>query len=93
MHDRAETEELSYTHEFLAHMLGADRKSVTMAAQAMQAAGLIGYRRGKIQIVDRQGLEKAACECYAMVQARFDDFLKPPASAFQGNTKGRIKPR
>jgi CRP-like cAMP-binding protein len=93
MHDRAETEELSYTHEFLAHMLGADRKSVTMAAQAMQAAGLIGYRRGKIQIVDRPGLEKAACECYAMVQARFDDFLKPPASAFQGNTKGRIKPR
>ena len=62
MHDRAETEELSYTHEFLAHMLGADRKSVTLAAQAMQAAGLIGYRRGKIEIVDRPGLEKKACE-------------------------------
>jgi CRP-like cAMP-binding protein len=62
MHDRAETEELSYTHEFLAHMLGADRKSVTLAAQEMQAAGLIGYRRGKIEIVDRPGLEKKACE-------------------------------
>jgi hypothetical protein len=93
MHDRAETEELSYTHEFLAHMLGADRKSVTLAAQAMQTAGLIGYRRGKIQIVNRPGLEMAACECYAMVQARFDEFLTPPPSAFQGNTKGRIKPR
>ena len=92
MHDRAETEELSYTHEFLAHMLGADRKSVTLAAQAMQAAGLIGYRRGKIQIVDRPGLEKKTCECYAVVQERFDDFLRPPPSAVQGNTKGRIKP-
>jgi CRP-like cAMP-binding protein len=93
MHDRAETEELSYTHEFLANMLGADRKSVTLAAQAMQAAGLIGYQRGKIQIVDRPGLEQAACECYAMVQARFDDFLTPPPSAVQGNTEGRVKPR
>ncbi|HEY4847010.1 MAG TPA: helix-turn-helix domain-containing protein [Methylocella sp.] len=90
MHDRAETEELSYTHEFSAHMLRADRKSVTLAAQAMQAAGLIGYHRGKIQIVDRPGLEKAACECYAMVQQRFDEFLTPPPSAVQGNTKGRI---
>jgi CRP-like cAMP-binding protein len=93
MHDRAEREELSYTHELMAQMLGADRKSVTLAAQAMQAAGLIGYQRGKIQIVDRQGLEKAACECYAMVQERFDEFLTPPPSAVQGNTKGRIKPR
>ena len=93
MHDRAESEELSYTHEFLAHMLGADRKSVTLAAQAMQANGLIGYQRGKIQIVDRRGLEKASCECYAMVQRRFDEFLTPPPSAVQGNTKGRIKPR
>src|ERR1700720_1662449 len=66
MHDRAGREELSYTHEFLAHMLGADRQSVTLAAQAMQAAGLIGYRMGTIQI--------AACECYAVVQARFDAF-------------------
>jgi CRP-like cAMP-binding protein len=92
MHDRAETEELSYTHEFLAHMLGADRKSVTLAAQELQATGLIGYRRGKILIVDRQGLEKVACECYSIVQERFNDFLKPPSTAVQGNTKGRIKP-
>ena len=92
MHDRAERAELSYTYEFLAHMLGADRKSVTLAAQAMQARGLIGYRRGKIEILDCPGLEKAACECYAMVQERFDAFLSPPPSAVQGNTKGRIKP-
>ena len=92
MHDRAGREELSYTHEFLANMLGANRKSVTLAAQTMQANGLIDYRQGKIQIVDRPGLEQAACECYAMVQARFDDFLTPPSHAVQGNTKGRIKP-
>jgi len=55
----------------------------------MQAAGLISYRRGKILVIDRRGLEKASCECYAIVKERFDAFLKPPASAVQGNTKGR----
>jgi CRP-like cAMP-binding protein len=89
MHDRAQGKALPYTHEFLSHMLGANRKSVTLAAQAMQAAGLISYRRGKILVIDRHGLEKASCECYAIVKERFDAFLKPPASAVQGNTKGR----
>jgi CRP-like cAMP-binding protein len=92
MHDRAGREELTYTHEFLAHMLGADRKTVTVAAQAMQAKGFIGYQRGKIQITDRAGLEKASCECYAVVQRRFDAFLKPPSTAVQGNTAGRRAP-
>jgi hypothetical protein len=89
MHDRAGRESLSYTHEFLAHMLGVDRKTVTLAAQAMQAAGLIGYSRGTIQIIDRAGLEKAACECYAIVQARFDAFLSPPPTAVQNYIGGR----
>jgi energy-converting hydrogenase Eha subunit F len=69
--------------------LGANRKSVTLAAQAMQTAGLISYRRGKIQVLDRPGLEKAACECYAIVRARFDAFLTPPLSAIHGDTKRR----
>ena len=89
MHDRAEGEALPYTHEFLSHMLGANRKSVTLAALSMQAAGLISYRRGKIQILDRPGLERASCECYAVVRERFNAFLTPPLTAFQGNTKGR----
>src|SRR6202789_2290650 len=59
MHDRAEGEALPYTHEFLARILGVNRKSVTLAAQLMQTAGLITYQRGKIQVVDRAGLEKA----------------------------------
>ena len=89
MHDRADGEALPYTHEFLSHMLGANRKSVTIAAQALQAAGLIGYRRGKIQVLDRRGLEKASCECYAVVRERFDAFLTPPSTAVQGDTKAR----
>jgi CRP-like cAMP-binding protein len=91
MHDRAEGEILAYTHEFLSHMMGANRKSVTLAAQSMQAAGLISYSRGQIQVLDRPGLEKAACECYAIVKARFDAFLSPPSTAVRGNTKGRRK--
>jgi len=89
MHDRAEGEALPYTHEFLSHMLGANRKSVTLAAQSLQAAGLISYRRGKIQVVNRAGLEQASCECYAIVRERFEAFLTPPSTAVQGNTTGR----
>jgi CRP-like cAMP-binding protein len=89
MHDRAGGEALPYTHEFLSHILGANRKSVTLAAQAMQNAGLISYRRGTIQVMDRLGLEKASCECYAIVKERFDAFLKPPSTAVPGHNKSR----
>src|SRR6202045_4382211 len=89
MHDRAEREALPYTHEFLSHMLGANRKSVPLAARPLQTAGLISYRRGRIQVLDRDGLEKASCECYAVVKDRFDAFLTPPLAAVQGDTKGR----
>src|SRR5471030_793217 len=87
MHDRAEGEALQYTHEFLSHMLGANRKSVTLAAQSMQAADLITYRRGNIIVLNRRGLERASCECYAVVRERFDAFLTPPSTAVQDNTK------
>ena len=89
MHDRAEGESLPYTHEFLSHILGANRKSVTLAAQSMQTAGLISYRRGTIQVLDRPGMEKASCECYAIVKERFDAFLKPPSTAVPGDNKSR----
>jgi CRP-like cAMP-binding protein len=91
MHDRANGQALPYTHEFLSSMLGANRKSVTLAALSMQSVGLISYRRGRIQVLDRPGLEKAACECYAIVKERFDAFLMPPSTAVQGDTKGRSK--
>jgi CRP-like cAMP-binding protein len=89
MHDRAQGEALPYTHEFLSHMLGANRKSVTLAAQSLQTAGLISYQRGKIQVVNRAGLEQASCECYAIVRERFEAFLTPPSTAVQGDTTGR----
>jgi CRP-like cAMP-binding protein len=91
MHDRAAGEALAYTQEFMAHMLGANRTSVTGAAQSLQNAGLITYRRGVMQVRDRAGLEKATCECYAVVKARFDAFLTPPASAVQEIESGRTR--
>jgi hypothetical protein len=62
---------------------------VTLAAQSMQMAGLISYRRGTIQVLDRGGMERASCECYAIVKERFDAFLTPPSTAVQGHNKGR----
>jgi CRP-like cAMP-binding protein len=77
MHDRAESEVLTYTHEFLASILGTNRKSITLAAQSIQAAGLISYRRGAVRVLDRAGLERTSCECYAVVTERFDALLGP----------------
>jgi hypothetical protein len=74
-------------------MLGANRKSVTLAAQSMHRAGLISYHRGRMQVLDRVGLEQASCECYAVVKERFDAFLKPPSTAVQGHNRGRSKSR
>jgi CRP-like cAMP-binding protein len=56
------------THEFLSHMLGAERPSVTLAAGALKKAGLITYQRGSVHVLDRAGLEQAACECYGIVR-------------------------
>jgi CRP-like cAMP-binding protein len=86
MHERADGRDLSYTHQAVAKMLGVDRKSVTLAAQALQKAGLITYRRGKMQVLDCPGLEKASCECYAIVKARFDEFLRPPSYSVRRQT-------
>ena len=63
---------------------------MTLAAQSMQSAGLISYRRGPCRF-STAGLEKASCECYAIVKERFDAFLTPPPTAVQGDNEGRSK--
>jgi CRP-like cAMP-binding protein len=67
-HDRVGADEFHLTQEFLAHMLGVRRPSVTVAAGVLQKAGLIQYQRGRIRIVDRAGLEAGSCECYETVR-------------------------
>jgi CRP-like cAMP-binding protein len=81
MVDRAHGRDLAYTHEFLAQIMGANRTSVTLAAQSMQRAGLISYRRGRMQVVDRKGMEKLSCECYSVIKRRFAAFLDAPSAA------------
>jgi CRP-like cAMP-binding protein len=66
--DRAQSDELQMTHEFISNMLGVRREGVTHAAHGLQQRGLISYVRGQIQILDRKGLETSACECYAVVK-------------------------
>lgn len=75
-HDRMEgASTFPLTHEFLSAMLGVRRSGVTVAAGALQNAGLIKYSRGNITITDRKGLEKASCECYEVVRSQFDRLL------------------
>ncbi|WP_200383981.1 Crp/Fnr family transcriptional regulator [Rhodocyclus tenuis] len=73
--DRLESNELVMTQELIANMLGVRREGVTVAAGNLQRAGLIRYSRGHIVVLDRPGLEKAACECYAVVKLECDRLL------------------
>jgi CRP-like cAMP-binding protein len=71
-YDRCACEDLPFTQEFLSLMLGVRRAGVTEAAVILQTEGYINYRRGHIQIIDREGLELYACDCYEIVKAEFD---------------------
>jgi Mn-dependent DtxR family transcriptional regulator len=73
--DRLEGSELVVTQDRIAHMLGVRREGVTEAARALQQAELISYRRGHVTVLDRPGLEKRSCECYAVVKAEYDRLL------------------
>jgi CRP-like cAMP-binding protein len=74
-HDRVSSDELLLTQESIAMMLGGRRESVTVVAGQLQDLRLIHYSRGHIKILDRQGLERAACECYQVVKTEFDRLL------------------
>lgn len=72
IHDRVQEDEFLLTQEYVSRMLGAHRPHVTTAAGALQKAGLIRYSRGRITILNRDGLEKVACGCYRNGKEKFD---------------------
>src|SRR5271170_2148524 len=73
--DRLQGNELVMTQELIANMLGVRREGVTEGALKLQSAGLIRYARGRIRVLDRQGLERRTCECYAVVKKEYDRLL------------------
>ncbi|HEV7906454.1 MAG TPA: Crp/Fnr family transcriptional regulator [Pyrinomonadaceae bacterium] len=81
-HDRAMKDELLLTHDFIAVMLGTRRAGVSEAAGKLQNDGVIKYKRGHIQIVDRKGLESISCECYPIVKKEFERLLGSNAQPY-----------
>ena len=73
--DRLRTNEVAMTQELISNMLGVRREGVTEAAVKLQEAGLISYARGRITVLDRPGLEKRTCECYAVVKREYERLL------------------
>jgi CRP-like cAMP-binding protein len=78
--DRLSSQHLVMTQELIANMLGVRREGVTEAAGRLQKDGLIHYRRGQITIIDREGLERRTCECYAVVKKEYDRLLPSTAA-------------
>lgn len=75
--DRAGGDRLALTQESLAGLLGVQRTTVNAVARVLQEQGLIAYRRGAVQVVDREGLFNAACGCYRAVEDHFSAVLEP----------------
>ena len=84
-HDRTPGDELHLTHEFMAMMLGVRRPAVSVAAAMLERTGFISYRRGRILVLDRGGLERTTCECYDIANASLERLLgygiRSPASS------------
>ena len=94
-HDRTDGDRLYLTHDRLATMLGIRRSGVTLAAGVLQRAGLITYTRGHIAIVDRKGLERAACSCYRPLRDSFREVVRPlpPARSRRANARDAERTR
>jgi len=74
--DRLQSNELVLTHEYLSHVLGVRRAGTTLAARGLQERGLIVYSRGHIALLDRPGLEAAACPCYAREKTLYEHLMR-----------------
>ncbi len=74
-HDRLITDKLVMTHDLISNMLGVRREGVTLAAKKLAAKNLIKNTRGTIEVIDRQGLEDASCECYEIVNSEYNRLL------------------
>lgn len=74
-HDRVDGDEFKLTQEFMAQMLGVQRPSVSLVANQFQQAGLLRYSRGNVEILNRQGIEDVACECYFDVRGQFQRLM------------------
>ncbi len=90
--DHANGAPLSLTHDSLSCMLGVRREGVTGAAQKLQRAGLIDYARGRVEVIDRQGLESWSCECYQLVRDEYQRLLCPVPAAFTRPLPRPIRP-
>jgi CRP-like cAMP-binding protein len=77
--DLSGSDQLPFTQEFLAEMLGVRRTSVTAVARTLQEAGMIKYTRGKIEILDVEGLRESACECHETINEQYRQLLGPSA--------------
>ncbi|MES1200012.1 MAG: Crp/Fnr family transcriptional regulator [Pseudomonadota bacterium] len=91
-HDRSGVPELSLTQDLIAVMLGVRRSTVSIAAGALQKAGVIRYQHGRITILDRVGLENAACECYEAVAAEYRSLFGDYPAAFEASPKPWAEP-
>ncbi|WP_293677165.1 Crp/Fnr family transcriptional regulator [uncultured Phenylobacterium sp.] len=74
-HDRISTDTIALTQEFLADMLGVQRTTVTAVARSLQEKGVIRYRRGVVDVIDRQALQALSCECYGVVRGNYKRLL------------------
>ncbi|MPZ38622.1 MAG: helix-turn-helix domain-containing protein [Rhizobiales bacterium] len=88
--DITQSSVLALTQELLSYMLGAQRTSVSTIARTLQDAGFIRYRRGRIEILDKRGLEAAACECYSLVKQEIDAHL--PQTVTKRLDRGPARP-
>ena len=89
-HDRLDRDALPLTHEFLAEMLGVQRSTVSTILRGLQTSGLIEQQRGGIAVIDRAGLEQAACECYRKIRFRFERLL--PATYAESDRQDNGQP-